>query len=72
MNGVIAVSGAEFLGNVDGVIKGSIINYSEAPMSIKGNVNLQFDRSDDVETPAGFDPIRVLTYNPSYYEETVL
>jgi hypothetical protein len=33
---------------------------------------LNFDRSDDIKVPAGFDLLRVLKYDPSSYEELVL
>jgi hypothetical protein len=49
----------------------TIINYSENPTTIEGNATLNFDRSDDIKIPAGFDLIRVLTYDSSSYEELV-
>jgi hypothetical protein len=72
LGGVMAVSGAYFSGNVNAVIKGTIINYSENPITIEGNARLNFDRSDDIKVPAGFDLLRVLKYDPSSYEELVL
>ncbi len=71
LSGVMAVSGAYFTGNVNAVVKGTIINYSENPTTIEGNATLNFDRSDDIKIPAGFDLIRVLTYDSSSYEELV-
>jgi len=72
LGGVMAVSGAHFSGNVNALIKGTIINYSEDPVTIDGNATLNFDRSDDIKVPAGFDLIRVLKYDPSSYEEIIL
>ena len=69
IGGVMAVSGTSFSGNVNAVIKGTIINYSESPTTILGNATLNFDRSDDIQVPAGFNIIRVLTYDPDSYSE---
>jgi hypothetical protein len=69
LNGVMAVSGAHFSGNVSAVVKGTILNYSENPTTVMGNSTLNFDRSDNIKVPAGFDTHRILTYNPASYEE---
>jgi hypothetical protein len=72
LEGVVAVSGVSFTGNVAALIKGTIINYSDNPMLIGGNAFMNFDRVDSTKVPAGFDTLRVLTYKPSSYEETNL
>jgi len=72
LEGVVAVSGIHFSGNVAALIKGTIINYSDTPMVIEGNASMNFDRAGSTKVPAGFDTLRVLTYNPSYYEELAL
>lgn len=69
LSGVMAVSGVHFSGNVSAVVKGTIVNYSENPTVIEGNATLNFDRSDNIKVPAGFDTHRILTYNPASYEE---
>ena len=69
LEGVVAVSGISFSGNVSAQIKGTIINYSDDPMFIGGNAVMNFDRVNSTKIPAGFDTHRVLTYNPSSYEE---
>jgi len=69
LGGVMAVSGTHFSGNVSAVVKGTIINYSENPTTVMGNATLNFDRSDNIKVPAGFDTHRILTYNPASYEE---
>jgi len=69
LGGVMAVSGAHFSGNVNAMVKGTIINYSENSTVVEGNATLNFDRSDNIKVPAGFDTHRVLTYNPASYEE---
>ncbi|MCH8120485.1 MAG: pilus assembly PilX N-terminal domain-containing protein [Planctomycetes bacterium] len=72
IGGVMAVSGVHFSGNVNAIVKGTIINYSENPTVVEGNATLNFDRSDSIKVPAGFDIYRILTYNPASYEELAL
>ena len=69
INGVIAASGIEFFGNAGGTVNGSVINYSENPMSLVGSVDLVFNRYELTEVPAGFMPEIVLQYDPSSYSE---
>jgi len=69
LSGVMAVSGVHFSGNVNAIVEGTIINYSENPTVVEGNATLNFDRSDNIKVPAGFDTHRILTYNPASYEE---
>jgi hypothetical protein len=72
LEGVVALSGVSFSGNVAAQIKGTIINYSDTPLVIEGNASMTFDRAASTKVPAGFDTLRVLTYNPSSYDEFVL
>jgi len=72
LEGVVAVSGVHFSGNVAAQVKGTIINYSDQPMVVEGNASMTFDRSASTKVPAGFDTLRVLTYNPSSYDEFAL
>ena len=69
LEGVVAVSGVHFSGNVAAQVKGTIINYSDQPMVIEGNATMNFDREASTKVPAGFDTHRVLTYDPSSYDE---
>ncbi|UCC97189.1 MAG: hypothetical protein JSW66_15245 [Phycisphaerales bacterium] len=69
LEGVVAVSGVRFSGNVNAVIRSTIINYCESPLIIEGNAVMNIDRHTRIKVPAGFDTHRVLTYNPSSYEE---
>jgi len=69
LSGVMAVSGVHFSGNVNAIVEGTIINYSDNPTTVMGNATLNFDRSDNITVPAGFDTHRILTYNPASYEE---
>ncbi len=67
IEGVMAVSGVSFAGNAHAVVKGTILNYSNAPAVVEGNAIMTFDRSDSPSVPAGFDTHRVLDYVPSSY-----
>jgi hypothetical protein len=69
LEGVVAVSGVTFSGNVNAQIKGTIINYSEVPMIVEGNAVMNFDRAASTKVPAGFDTLRILNYDPSSYDE---
>jgi len=70
LEGVVAVSGVHFAGNVNAQIKGTIINYSNSPTIIEGNATMNFDREGSTKIPAGFDLYRELDYEPSSYSET--
>jgi hypothetical protein len=67
INGVIAASGLHFDKNASARVEGTLINYSQQPTDVNGNINMTFDRSAMVEIPAGFDLLRVLTYVPQSY-----
>ena len=71
LNGAIAANGIEFFGNAGGTIDGSIINYSDSPMTLTGNSDLFFNRSGGAETPAGFGPELILYYVADSYSEVV-
>lgn len=72
LEGVVAVSGVHFSGNVNAQIKGSIINYSNSPTVVEGNATMNFDRAGGTKIPAGFDLYRELDYNPASYSESSL
>ncbi len=72
LNGVIAASGIEFFGNAGGTVNGSVINYSEIPMTLDGSIDLVFDRLGLIEIPAGFDTDKVLEFQPGTYTELAL
>lgn len=69
LNGVIAANGIEFFGHAGGTVGGSVINYSNEPMTLTGNTDLFFENSGTVELPAGFDTEIILKYLPEYYCE---
>ncbi|MHC4229308.1 MAG: pilus assembly PilX N-terminal domain-containing protein [Planctomycetota bacterium] len=69
VEGVVAFSGMKFSGNVAAIVKGTLINYSDDPLTVEGNPSMMFDRAGLTKIPAGFDTYKVLTYNPSSYQE---
>ncbi len=72
LNGVIAASGIEFFGNAGGTVNGSVINYSDNPMTLDGSIDLIFDRLGLIEIPAGFDTDKILEFQPGTYTELAL
>lgn len=71
LNGAIAANGVDFGGNAGGTIYGSVINYSNEPMTLFGNTDLLFNRSGTTMMPAGFGPEIVLHYLPESYCEVI-
>jgi len=69
LSGAIAANGIQMWGNAGGVIHGSIINYSDAQMTLQGNTDLYFNRSGLTEVTAGFVPQWILYYDNSSYTE---
>jgi hypothetical protein len=72
LSGAIAANGIEFFGDAGGTINGSVINYSDTPMTLSGNSDLSFNRMEEGEVPAGFVPEIVLQYDPLSYSEIAL
>ena len=71
LNGAIAANGITFGGNAGGIIDGSVINYSDQPMTISGESDLFLHRSGTDKMPAGFGPEVILYYDASSYREIV-
>jgi hypothetical protein len=71
LNGAIAANGIEFFGNAGGVINGSVVNYSDTPMTLSGNSDLLFNRTGLTEVPAGFGPEIIIHFIPTSYEEVI-
>jgi Tfp pilus assembly protein PilX len=69
INGAIAANGITFAGNAGGIIEGSVLNYSDVTMDLSGNNSLVFNRYDNTEIPAGFEPEIVLKYDHTSYSE---
>ncbi len=59
-------------GEAGGAIDGSILNYSDNPLTLSGNSDRPCNRSGLTELPAGFVPQIVLHYDPSSQAETTL
>jgi len=72
LSGAIAGNGVTFYGNAGGTINGSIVNYSDAEMTLTGNSDLYFNRSGRDEVPPGFVAEIVLEYDPASYSEVCL
>jgi len=72
LNGAIAANGITFDGGAGGTINGSVLNYSDEPMILRGSTDLFFNRSGTAQMPAGFGPEIILYYVPSSYSEVVL
>ncbi len=71
LNGAIAANGIQFFGNAGGTISGSVVNYSDTPMTLSGNSDLLFNRSGVTEIPAGVEPEIILYYDFDSYSEPV-
>jgi len=54
INGSIAADQIHFSGNSEGVIKGAVIGLSELPATFEGSVEINVDRSEIHQDPAGF------------------
>lgn len=67
IDGVIATGTLTISGNANATVRGTIINYSNEPSVINGNVSVSFDRASSVKIPAGFDTHRALAYEPTSY-----
>jgi len=67
-----AANGINFSGDAGGTIEGSILNYSDTPMTLESNTNLTFKRSGTTRAPAGFEPKIVLQHDPASYLEIAL
>lgn len=73
LNGCIAANGVTFYGNAGGTIGGSVLNYSDQPMTLSGNSDLYFNRTGNTEIPSGFDTVLNIEvrYDPSAYDEVL-
>lgn len=68
-NGAIAANGISFSGNAGGTVNGTVMNYSQNPVSLSGNSNLVLNSSGTTTNPAGFIPTKVLEFVPASYSE---
>ncbi len=69
LSGAIAGNGVVFGGNAGGIIRGSVINYSDNKMSLQGNTDIYFNRSGLDQVPAGFVSNFILAYDAGSYCE---
>jgi hypothetical protein len=62
----------KFTGRAGGTINGSIINYSPTqPVDLSGLSSFSFHRSGTDTSPAGFSPVKKLSYQPQTYAEPI-
>jgi type II secretory pathway pseudopilin PulG len=69
MAGAIAASGISFSGQAGGNVDGSLINYSDEPMTLTGQSSLLFNRSNRSSDPAGFRSDQIILFDPTSYSE---
>ena len=69
LGGTIAADAFTWVGNANGVVKGTVINYSDSTFSMTGNSNITIDKSAGNDTPPGFVVPGKLTANMESYVE---
>ena len=68
-NGTMAADKFTFVGNAGGIVRGSIICYSDSEFSLTGNAGLRIDRSKYTGEPPGFGkPTRLVALSNTYKE----
>lgn len=70
--GAIAANGISFTGQASGTINGSILNYSQTPITMSGQSSLTLNPSGSESNPAGFVPMQVLLFQPTSYAEVAM
>ena len=69
INGTMAADEFKFSGNATGLVKGSIINYSDSEFRLTGNASITIDKSGTADIPPGFAlPSRFALAPDSYLE----
>ncbi len=70
VSGCMAADEYKFAGNAGGLVRGSIINYSDSEFKLVGNSHITIDRDGMPDTPPGFAMPMILVSLPgSYYEQ---
>ena len=69
INGTMAADKFKWTGNAGGVVRGSVISYSDDEFKLTGNSKLRIDRSNTTDTPAGFAVETTFTPLPDSYVE---
>ena len=65
-------NGIAFTGEAGGTINGSLLNYSQTPISLSGETSLTLTPSGSESNPSGFVPMQVLEFQPTSYAETAM
>ena len=69
VGGTIAAEKLTLSGNAGGIVKGSVISYSDQPLTMTGNASITIDRSAYPLIPPGFTIPTTLSPIMSTYEE---
>ncbi len=69
VSGTMAADRFKFTGDAGGIIKGSIICYSDEELMLAGDSNLTFDHSSKPSIPSGFSTPDTLAPIPTSYTE---
>ncbi len=69
VSGAMAAEKFTWTGNAGGIVRGTIISYSDAEFKLTGNSNIQIDRSSGMDAPPGFSSPSTLAPLPDTYEE---
>ena len=69
LGGTIAADAFTWVGNATGIVKGTVINYSDSTFSMTGNSNITIDKSSGNNNPPGFVTPGKLTADMNTYVE---
>ena len=69
LGGTIAADAFTWVGNATGMVRGTVINYSDSTFSMTGNSNITIDKSQGSNNPPGFVVPGKLTADMDTYLE---
>jgi len=69
VNGTIAADKFKWTGNASGVVRGSVISYSDDEFKLTGNSRIRIDRSGTPDVPPGFNTQTTFRPMPDSYVE---
>src|SRR5690606_14458447 len=72
IGGSIVASKIEFTGNAGGIVKGTIINYDDVPMTLQGNSDIIIESEGAIQQPHGLYFGSRYVPLPGSYEEVFL
>jgi Tfp pilus assembly protein PilX len=69
VSGCMVASEFQFTGNASGIVRGGIVNLRDSQFSVTGNANIQIDKENAVDNPAGLTSgFRLVCVSGSYSE----